>query len=570
MSPLPLAAALAIAMGALLGVGRLWLRRARTAPEARGPAWRASVLSALQAAAGLALYLTLFPPGGAPSAPFAGALVVATAGAPLAPPLAPGERLVALPEAPAAMRAERAPDLAAALRQRPEARSLRVIGEGLSPRDRGAARLAIAFEPPAPPPGLVRLAAPGPVAPGAAFEVAGEIGGLPAGVLQLIDPAGAVAAEARVEAGAAFRLAGAAKAAGLALFELRLRDGAGRTVERLDIPIDATPRPRPRTLLLAGAPGAELKFLRRWAEDAGLELALDIDLGGGAGLGQASLTRAALAELDLVVIDNRRWEALAAGERAALLAAVETGLGLVFRLAEPPSPGMRQFWAELGLALAPRSPEAAAADAATPNPTPAALAPAGPNAIALIEGAAAWTPRGEGRIGLVTLADSYVLQQTGRAEEHGRLWGGLFSSLARPEAAPVARVEGIARAGRRLELCALAGPATATAPDGRTAALQIDPASGAQACAGYWPAYPGWHVVRSGAGERFVYVHPAGAAPSLTAAEATAATLALAGEGKARAAAGARQGGSPWPSFALLLGLLAALWGLERAKLNPG
>lgn len=578
MSLLALVSAAVIAAGVLLGIARLWLRRARILPATRGPLWRAVTLSALQASAGAALHLTLFPLGQASAGD---TLVIATAGAPGAVALAPGERLIALPEARATRGGARAPDLApdlaTALRRHNGVRTIRVVGSGLTPRDQESlTNIAVDFAPPPPPRGLVRIALPGPIAPGNTFAVAGEIGALREGVAELIDPAGAIAAQARIKAGALFQLSGTARVPGLALFVLRVRDGAGRIIEAVDVPIDAAPRPPPRALVLAGAPSAENKFLRRWALDAGIALTLEIDAGGGVQLGDPAtpLTSAALGAIDLLVIDDRRWEAIGPAGRAAVLTATEGGMGLLLRAVGLPSPEVRQAWAGLGLRLpgVANATESALDAAELPEPTAAIPLPKGANLVPLIEDIAAWTPRGLGRIGLLTTQDNYVLALTGRGNRLGQRWSTLFTALARADRAPPGTITGFARAGSRVVVCGLSGSATVQAPGSGAASLLLeDRAAGLERCAGYWPTEPGWHSLRGGAGETHFYVHPATALPSMAAAEAAAATLALVSPQRAQAQAevAPRASRSPWLWFALLLIALAALWWLERTQVKP-
>ncbi len=135
-------------------------------------------------------------------------------------------------------------------------------------------------------------------------------------------------------------LTASARAAGLALFSLRLRDIAGAVVEQIAVPVETREQTPPRVLFLSGAPGPEPKFLGRWAEDAGIDLKVDVDVGAGIRLGDppVALTRATLGELDLVVIDDRRWESIGSGGQAALRDAVAGGLACC---CAPPAPCRR-------------------------------------------------------------------------------------------------------------------------------------------------------------------------------------------------------------------------------------
>ena len=93
-------------------------------------------------------------------------------------------------------------------------------------------------------------------------------------------------------------------------------------------------------LLLAGAPGPEVKYLRRWATDADFDVTSRISVGGGVLLGDApiSIDTATLRRFDAVLIDDRSWAGLG-GQRNALLAAVRDGLGLILRAGGPVSKG---------------------------------------------------------------------------------------------------------------------------------------------------------------------------------------------------------------------------------------
>src|SRR5690606_3191531 len=148
----------------------------------------------------------------------------------------------------------------------------------------------------------------------------------------------------------AFRLQAGAGSAGLATWRLRLRDADKAVAEDAVLPLDVAAGAPLRVLLLAGAPNAELKYLRRWASDAGLSPEARIALGAGMHIGgaPAALDASTLAQYDLAVLDQRSWDGLGDGRRAALLRAVHDGLGLLLRLPHATSAGERAALRRLG------------------------------------------------------------------------------------------------------------------------------------------------------------------------------------------------------------------------------
>lgn len=565
-STLPWLTAGMIAVAVLAGVIRLWLWR--RASRADAPRWRLPVLIGLQIAAAALLWLTLNPP---PTLVGGSALRVLTGGDGVQA-ATPGEVLVALPEADAPAGAVRVPDLATALRRYPEAREVRISGDGLPPRDQGALPVPLVYDPGPLPPGVVELALPASVAPGARFDVGGRVGALPSGAVELVDPADQVAARADVRAGARFTLTAHARASGLALFHLRLRDASGELVEEIAVPVETRDPAEVRMLLLAGAPGPEVRQLRRWAEGADLDVDLQVDLGAGVRLGgAASLTPAALGDVDLLVIDDRRWQGLPAVSRSAIASAVRGGMGLLLRPTGPLDGATRRQWAGLGVSLS------GSGDAVDP--------PEGSNALTRLDlthdGApvailrdeeerltAGWSALGLGRVGAITLADTYTLALTGRPEDHSRIWAAVVSALARPVDDGRPRVEGMSWAGQRLAVCGLEDDGRVLDPSGEERRLIIDPAAGGGRCAAYWPGAEGWHAALDSRDRQApFYVHPADAAPSLVRALNRHATLAMAaGTPDVAARAAHHVAGSPWPWFTALLAVLALLWWLERRR----
>ena len=575
MSPQILLAAL-LAAAVLLAWARLARWHAAAPPEARSPTWRLAVLLAAQPVCALLLYLTLVPPAVRTAA---GTLVVATRGAgPLTG--AAGDHVVALPEASALAAAERVPDLGTALRRYPDTRRIQVIGEGLPPRDRDAARgVELSFKPGDAPTGIVRLDPPERVAPGAAFRIGGRVAGPGNAAVELLDPAGRVADRAPLDPDGGFALRGAARGAGAMLFRLRVRDAGRRIIEEAEVPVVIADDAAPRVLLLAGAPGPEPKFLRRWATDAGLELHTQLPTGGGIALGDEPLpiNGATLRRFDLAILDDRSWAALAPGERGALIGAVRGGLGLLLRITGAVPEAARQQWRELGFAVSGGTEVASVRLAGQPAPanddgslTRRAVRIAAADDVVLLRDAggqalANWRAVGRGRVALWPLTDSFVLALGGADARYAELWSEAFSALARSRPAAVPDIPAVARAGQRVAICGLGADATVTPPDAGMTRLVVEPPTG---CAAFWPSRPGWHLLRDGANAVPYYVQPANALPAIRAAEAREATLRLVGGSKTGGAvtAGRPRPGASWPWFLAWLATSAGLWWFERRR----
>ncbi|PPT62869.1 hypothetical protein XarbCFBP8150_20045 [Xanthomonas arboricola] len=572
----------------LLLVMLSWFRLLRA--HARQPRTRARLwllLAAQPLLAGL-LYPVLLPP---PRAGSASELHVATAGTQadqVRPTAAPW---VALPEAPALPGVARVPDLATALRRAPGTTALVVHGSGLPARDRDGLRVPVRLALAPLPTGLVAVSTPPPAAPGERIAISARVQGLPGARVELLDPAGQVADTATADAAGQVQLRGQARASGQVLFALRLRDGAGAERGRVQVPVLIAAVPSARVLLLAGAPQPELKYLRRWASDAGMQVRSQIAVGPGVQLGEgAALDTASLDALDLLVIDQRRLVALGNAQRQGVRAAIGRGLGVLVRTDGPLDAATRAALSELGLAVtggstsaavpAPRS--LASPGASDPAAAPADAAPLPPlqrrtlqpqQADAVIaaradDGSALgwWRPQGRGRIGIGLIEESFALVLAGRSDLHAALWAQLVSAVARAGgSAPAAVQTGWSQ--HRMTLCGVAADAAVVGPTGTSQALLIDPASGARVCAAYWPATAGWHRLQTGTEQRWLYVRAPGDAPALHTQQARDATVAMAAiDAPASVGAPTAQPGARWPWLLAWLTLAAALWWLERRR----
>lgn len=604
MTPLftPTTTAWLLAFAALLAIVRLVYRHLRAGPAQRSHAARIAVLLVAQPVCAALLYFALWPPT-VPGR--AGTLVVATSGAQRAKATA-GDALVALPEAPQWSDVERVPDLATALRRHPGTQRVRVIGDGLDARDLDAANgVAVEFTPSPLPRGVLELHSPGRIAAGDEFNVGGRVGGVANGAAELLDPARRRVDRTTLARDGRFGLSATARGEGSATFRLRVLDAGQRVIEEIDVPLLVeTPVP-PRVLLLAGAPGPEVKYLRRWLEDAGLPSQAQVAVGGGVQLGDApvAINAGTLARFDIAVIDERAWSSMGEAQRGALDAAVRDGLGLLVRVTGALSAHERARLRALGFAfdggrdstpvrlpaiarddaaerarLGPGSQDAPRSREEPPPELPVlarrdATVRASDGVPLLRDGdgapLATWRAHGRGRVGVWLVTDSFRLVLVGRDDRHAQMWSGAFATLARARPQTAFDIDRDAWEGQRMSLCGVQEGARVIAPGAREHGLVRDPA--ARGCAAFWPRSAGWHRLRSGDHEEAFFVRARDAAPALKAQATREATLRLAASSSgATPASGAlqapRRPGARWPWWLGWLVASAALWWFERSR----
>ncbi len=499
-----------------------------------------------------------------------------------------GVPIVALPAAAARPDVERTPDLATALRRYPDAGHVHIVGDGLDEHDRLAlAGRDVSFAPPIAEPAaprIVEIEAPQSAQPGAWWQVSGRVSDASGMSLELLDPAQQALAEAVLDERGSFSLPGLSHAAGPALFTLRLRDGE-REIQSMALPVDARERPPVRVLVLAAAPSPELKYLRRWSLDAGVDFESRTALAPTLlqRRGKATIDAAALAELDLLIVDERSWAQLAA-QKAAIRSAIADGLGVLVRVTGPVPARVAQDWNELGLAAVfgterPRSLPWRIAGATEPIELHAW--PVTVENAALVrdeegKALATFAALGRGRVGLWWLTDTHRLYTRGDRASYATLWAEAWSTLARARGAQELQVSEHLIVGNRGSVCGFSTTTKIEAPSGTAIELVGDPA--ARDCAAFWPRESGWHRVRSesaasvdggtGAQEsavQSVYVYSRDEVESLLRYENRKATEALVSRNDAPQGGGLDR--SLW-RVVLLSGWLAVMggiWGLERA-----
>lgn len=534
----------------------------------------------LQIAAAVLLYFSLFPPT-LPERFASDELIVLTPGttpAQLAE-LSPAASVVALPGVDAGRAIERTPDLGTALRRHADARRLRIVGGGLPARDIDAARgLVAAFDAAPLPHGVIELEIPGNVSAGSVWRIGGRVEGVEGGRVELRDPSGAVVATRALDAQGRFDLRAAAKGEGAVLFALNVLDRDGARIDAVTVPLAARANVPPRILLLAGAPDAELKYLRRWAADAGLAADSRMILSEGVTYseGTPALDGDTLRRTDIAIVDERAWAALDAQSKKALVAAVRDGLGLLLRVTGPLPVAVAAEWAELGYRLEPiEPPPAVRIDGLLSRDDTGlifshrAFAVTSPDAASLLRAddgsTLAWSRNlGSGRVALWLLADSYKLSLGGASAAFGTLWGDALAAVARTRGTAPPSLPTTARIDERAVLCGVTDAAAFESTTGTHSELIVDATTH---CAAYWPDTAGWHTLLNGGMRWPFYVRSRDEAHALAASDTARATRALVGETSSAMGAATRDRPLPrWPFFLAWLAVAAALWWLERGR----
>lgn len=603
------AAWIASALLAIVLIGSVRTLLQQRCSRAHGTA-RIVALLVLQVGAAALLYLTLLPP---PVYIAAQRLTILTGHAAATSNAAGDTSVIALPEAPSRSGARVAPDLATALRQHPGTQALVLQGDGLTARDRDIALpRQVTLQPAAAPRGWVALQPPAITVPGAQFTVRARAQGVTDARAELLDPAGIVVDRAATGRDGSVALDGVARASGRSEFSLRLLDADRHVVDTVPVPLQTNDAPRVRVRVLAGAPTPELKYLRRWATDAGLELHAQASAGAGVMLGDAPvpLTAARLAATDVLILDERSVAALGPPQRAAVQQALRDGLGVLVRSSGPLTDGTRQTLRSWGLATSGNNQSLPLRLAADPDPAllqarrgpqRAASAPTAaideadstshnaplppleqfnlraPDATPLLHDASGaalggWRDVGHGRLALLPITDSYRLVLAGRDDRHAELWSSVVATLARPLATPASARLGSPTAwvGERIALCALADGTTVRSPQGTTVALHIDPDTAGDRCAGYWPQQAGWHQVQMGTRTQAFYVFDPARAQAMHRQQTRDATARWSTASGSTAAQATRAVPGPrWPWLLAFVMVAGLLWWLERRR-GPG
>jgi hypothetical protein len=337
----------------------------------------------------------------------------------------------------------------------------------------------------------------------------------------------------------------------------------------------------PTTLILSSAPSRDWSDLRDWLAAQGgsvtLRSQMSRDRIGSDRVNSSSdakVDRASLARVDLVVTDGRTLVALTSAERAALLRAVDEGLGVVILLDGPSrarrTAGEREFfpWRQEGageIEVRDVRPERESVRfSATPISAEPYTLVGGSTVLEDGQGGVlvSTVRRGRGRItgSVVTGAGRWT--RGGEPTAYAGYWSALFRATARPDLTSV-RWELPGRPIRlddEIEITRWGGGDPVATIGGDTIAFARDPLLPERELATWWPRAAGWN---EGSGVR-VWVSGSEAWPSRQGAERRRATEArIADQRGATAGRDKIPERAPWPLwpfFVLFVGSCGWLW----------
>ena len=394
--------------------------------------------------------------------------------------------------------------------------------------------------------------------------------------------------------------------AGVHLWTLDVMAGS-ELVERVTLPVTVAPVRALRVQLRLSAPSFEARFFRDWAQQAGHRVAIWQSVSRARASSASSagaliigrFTTAALRSCDVLVLDGQSYLQLDPGERSALAAAVQAGLGVLLladglgatELAAWPSswptalalradstragatPDSLLLKTASGQALA-NSPRVPLRFASASRVSPIIFSSRDVRAGAAVVGQGTWA------VSLVSATHAWQL--AGRADLYADYWAYLLRRISRPHTAWSLTTYPKATREHEPVCITLTGvPLGAVlsvyvhSPAGDSVALACiqDSLRATRWSSVYWPRQEGWHEVLAAGGQpldtRMIYVLPEGAPSSLELAQRYQATRAaqaanrLVRPSQATAEVILFEPLSPWLAWALFVLAAAFLW-IER------
>lgn len=534
----------------------------------------------LQVASAALLYFTLFPPD---RFAVAERLQILTANAKPAPLLSTAKvRVLALPEAAKLSSVERMPDLATVLRRFPGVTEIEVLGDGLPMRDWDAAQdVSVKYKSVPIKQGIVELGLPANTAPGERWLVTGRVAQTAPTTVELLDPGKALVARMLVDAKGHFSLSDTARGPGQVLYQLRVLNAQKKILETLSFPVVSVAPQTLRILSVSGGANPELKYLKRWALDAGVNLQSSIALGMGMQIQSApvSFNETSLRELDLLIIDERAWMALSEPSKQALRVAIAQGLGVLLRITGPLSAKARAEWRALGFSIA-ESETVQMLRLAEPNQQSnwpelnrQSIQVQSTDAVSLYadnqgQALGLWRAQQLGRVGVWWLNDSFRLVLAGHPDVYGAMWSQLITTLARAKQKPILPLPSVPMwVNERAVFCGLANNASIETAQGQQQKLLLVTQGENKNCAAYWPQQAGWYALKSAEQAQPFYVRAKTEALALRQRSTQQAMMALsANQPLSHKVSRVAVPGLHWPYFLAWLLLTVLLWWLERIR----
>lgn len=540
---------------------------------------RLLVILLLQAGSAVLFFFTLFPPE---RYAIAERLQILTAHATQFTNSSANVRVIALPEAPKDLAVQRVPDLATALRTYPGVTDIEVLGDGLPVRDWDAAQtVSVRYRATPIKKGIIELGLPEVTMPGERWTISGRVAQSTVTTVELLDPGHMVVARVGTDAKGNFALSDTARGQSNVLYQLRVLDAQKQILETISFPVMTKSPQSIRILSLSGGANPELKYLKRWAIDAGVSLQSSIALGLGMQIQTApvSFNAASLGEVDLLMLDERAWMSLSAGNKQAVRDALQKGMGVLLRITGPLEANARAQWRALGFTITEsdavqmlRLPEPNQ-QTKLPELTRQPIRVLAADGVSLIndnrgDAIGMWRAEQLGRVGVWWLNDSFSLVLAGHPEVYGAMWSKISTTLARAKQKPILTLPTMPIwANQRTVFCGLANSARVETAQGQQQGLLIGRQGEQKNCAAYWPEQAGWYTLKSADQTQAFYVHAANDAPTLHQRAIQQAMLRLeANKPQSLKDSRVAIAGLHWPYFLAWLLITTLLWWLERIR----
>jgi hypothetical protein len=280
-----------------------------------------------------------------------------------------------------------------------------------------------------------------------------------------------------------------------------------------------------------------------------------------------------------LILDERAWMTLSAGNQMAIRTAVQNGMGVLLRLTGPLNSNARAQWRTYGFTIQdanivqvlrlsePKQQKK------LPDLMRQSVKVSSPDAVPLFmdnrgEPLGLWRSVGVGRVGVWWLNDSYRLVLSGNENIYGAMWSELTTTLSRAKHKISIQIPSQALwINERAMFCGLAQGAVVINPEAEINPLLLVTQGANKNCAAYWPKHSGWYQVVNTEQSQAFYVRDENSALALHRRAVQQATMALTSAHTPSVTPNTVPvPGVSWPYFLAWLFLTTILWWLERNK----